>query len=258
MAAIYCLMVLEAPKSEIRVLAGPCSLKPLGEEAPCLFLASGGCWHTWWSLAPSCSTLVSAFVVTRQNMPPTPVCLCLFLWHQPPHSSTTSSELVTSAVTLFLHQVTVRDTGVRTSAYLFFKGGWGHNFTHESIAQKPSRWTRAALVTGEPWDLMTKAGAWLRNVGFQTSAFSSATDTELLLNLPLHLSGDKSTQQIVTNIQQDDVWKAPSMAGYLGTTWPSCGCSWLLSCWLQVEPHPVFIEMTKQEEGPWNIYPLAK
>lgn len=52
---------------------------------------------------------------------------------------------------------------------------------------------------------MTKAGAWLRNVGFQTSAFSSATDTELLLNLPLHLSGDKSTQQIVTNIQQDDV-----------------------------------------------------
>lgn len=86
-----------------------------------------------------------------------------------------------------------RDTGVRTSAYLFFKGGWGHNFTHESIAQKPSRWTRAALVTGEPWDLMTKAGAWLRTVGFQTSAFSSATDTELLLNLPLHLSGDKST-----------------------------------------------------------------
>ena len=78
-------------------------------------------------------------------------------------------------------------------------------------------------MAGEPWALMTRAGAWLWRVGFQTSAFSSATDTELLLHLLFHLHGDKSTQQTVTDIQQDDVWKACSMVRYLGTEWPSCG-----------------------------------
>ena len=64
MAAIYCLMVLEAPKSEIRVLAGPCSLKPLGEEdlgsslgyAPGIVhvaSASSGCSQTRSSIALS-------------------------------------------------------------------------------------------------------------------------------------------------------------------------------------------------------------
>lgn len=114
-------------KFKIKVLAGPCSLQSLFQLHPCLF-----------QLFPDIPGFMAASPWSPPQSSDRPICplLCLLSFTDPsqshgvkgpPYSSMTSSNLITSAMTLFSQKVTFSGTGVRTSTYLFRGHGSTHN-----------------------------------------------------------------------------------------------------------------------------------